>query len=52
MGTWQAQQQQQAILQHVSDEIEFLEGIEAVYVALLHRQTITSLMNQASSLHL
>ena len=46
--TWQAKHERQAILLRIADEREYLDGIEAVYQALLNRQTVTALENQAA----
>lgn len=48
--TQQAQLERQVILQKIGDELQYLEGIEIVYRALLRRQTITALENQGDSL--
>jgi len=42
---WQVRDKKSAILKHISDEIEQLDGLEGVYKALLNRQTITALEN-------
>ena len=37
--------QKEAIFKHITNEIDELDGIEAVYTALLNRQTFTTLEN-------
>ena len=43
--TWRANQEREAILIHIREEMTYLEGIECVYRALLNRQTMTALDN-------
>jgi len=46
--TLKANQERGAILAHIAEELDYLEGIETVYRALLNRQTITAIENQAN----